>query len=227
MSEEALRRQVSEVGERRRIVLDMPSWVPSEKFPQRLLLALLALVLVLGVVISAVPFAAGWISEEDFQDFGYVGIFVANFLGTATGFIPVPGLTAAGQGLIVWGSQELWVPAVVVVGATAMTTAESTAYLTGAIGRGIAEEREPIKGRIGEVMSRFARWVDWLMKRWGFLTLLMLSAVPNPFFEFAGVTAGAVRMNFWRFIVAVGIGKTIRVILLVIIGDALIDAFDL
>jgi membrane protein YqaA with SNARE-associated domain len=33
-------------------------------------------------------------------------------------------------------------------------------------------------------------------------------------------------MNFWRFILAVGIGKTLRVILLVIIGDALLDAFD-
>jgi membrane protein YqaA with SNARE-associated domain len=65
------------------------------------------------------------------------------------------------------------------------------------------------------------------MARYGFLTLLVLSAIPNPFFEFAGITAGAVRMNFWRFLLAVGIGKTIRVILLVIIGNALIDAFDI
>jgi membrane protein DedA with SNARE-associated domain len=227
MTEEALRGPVGDVGERRKIVLDMPSWVPSEKVPRRLLIALLAVVLLAGVVVSVVPFALGWISEEDFRKFGYAGIFVANFLGTATGFIPVPGLTAAGQGLIVWGSQELWVPAVVVVGASAMTLAESTAYLTGSIGRGIAEEREPIKGRIGEWLSKAARWVDWLMARWGFLTLLVLSAIPNPLFEFAGVTAGAVRMNFWTFLLAVGIGKTIRVILLVVIGDALIDAVEL
>jgi membrane protein DedA with SNARE-associated domain len=226
MSEDVLHGKAVE-GVDRRIVLDMPSWVPSEKVPRRVLLALLAVVLLAGLALSVVPFAAGWVSEEDFRDFGYVGIFVANFLGTATGFIPVPGLTAAGQGLIVWGSQELWVPAVIVVGATAMTTAESTAYLTGSIGRGIVEEREPMKGRIGEIMSRFAQWVDWLMARWGFLTLLVLSAIPNPFFEFAGVTAGAVRMNFWTFLLAVGIGKTIRVILLVIIGDALIDAVEL
>jgi len=221
MSEDVLQ---GPIPERRKIVIDMPSWVPSEKVPRRLLLALLAVVLLAGLLLSIVPFAAGWVSEEDFRKFGYAGIFFANFLGTATGFIPVPGLTAAGQGLIIWGSQELWVPAVVVVGASAMTMAESTAYLTGSIGRGIAEEREPIKGRIGDWMSRFARWVDWLMARWGFLTLLVLSAIPNPFFEFAGVTAGAVRMNFWTFLLAVGIGKTIRVILLVVIGDALIDA---
>lgn len=221
MAEDALQTHVPEV---RKIVLDMPSWVPSEKVPRRLLLALLGVVLVAGLLVSVVPFAVGWVDEEDFRKFGYAGIFVANFFGTATGFIPVPGLTAAGQGLIVWGSQELWVPAVIVVGASAMTLAESTAYLTGSIGRGIAEEREPIKGRIGDAMSRAARWVDWLMARWGFATLLVLSAIPNPVFEFAGVTAGAVRMNFWTFLLAVGIGKTIRVILLVIIGDALIDA---
>jgi membrane protein YqaA with SNARE-associated domain len=34
-------------------------------------------------------------------------------------------------------------------------------------------------------------------------------------------------MNFWRFLLAVAIGKTIRVVLLVIIGQALIDAFEL
>ena len=65
------------------------------------------------------------------------------------------------------------------------------------------------------------------MAHYGFATLLFLSAVPNPAFEFAGVTAGVVRMNFWRFLLAVGIGKTIRVILLVIVGDALLDLFAL
>ncbi len=211
----------------RRIVLDMPSWVPVEKVPRGVLIALLVLVLIGALVGTAVPYAAGWITKDDFEKFGYAGIFLANFFGTATGFIPVPGLTAAGQALIVAGSQDLFVPAVVVAGASGMTLAESTAYLTGAVGRGLAEEREPMRGRLGDILSRGARWVDWLMSRYGFLTLLGLSAIPNPFFEFAGITAGAVRMNFWRFLFAVAIGKTVRVILLVIIGDALIDAFEL
>jgi membrane protein DedA with SNARE-associated domain len=209
----------------RRIVLDMPSWVPWEKVPRGVLIALLGLLLIAALAGTAVPYAAGWVTKGDFEKFGYAGIFLANFLGTATGFIPVPGLTAAGQALIVAGSQDLFAPAVVVVGASAMTLAESTAYLTGAVGRGLAEEREPMRGRLGQLVSRGARWVDWLMARYGFLTLLGLSAIPNPFFEFAGITAGAVRMNFWRFLIAVGIGKTIRVILLVVVGDALIDSF--
>ena len=212
----------------RRIVLDMPSWVPIEKVPPRLLIAGLIIFLLLAFFGTALPFALGWVSEDDFDRYGYAGIFLANFLGTATGFIPVPGLTAGGQALIVAASSSLFVPGVVVAGASGMTLAESTAYLTGSVGRGLAEEREmPLKGRLGRLMHRAAGWVDWLMARYGFATLLLLSAIPNPFFEFAGITAGAVRMNFWRFLLAVGIGKTIRVILLVIIGQALLDAFDL
>jgi membrane protein DedA with SNARE-associated domain len=208
----------------RRIVLDMPSWVPADKFPRGVLIGVLVFVLLAAFLGTAVPVAFGWLGEDQFDDFGYGGIFAANFLGTATGFIPVPGLTAAGQALIVAGSDSLFVPGVVVAGSLGMTLAESTAYLTGVIGRGLAEERQmPVKGRLGRAMHKAAGWVDWMMDRYGFLTLLVLSAIPNPFFEFAGITAGAVRMNFWRFLIAVAIGKTIRVILLVTLGKELVD----
>jgi membrane protein DedA with SNARE-associated domain len=196
--------------------------------PRWLLITGLIVVMIAAFFGTALPFALGWLSQDDFETLGYAGIFLANFFGTATGFIPVPGLTAAGQALIVAGSDSLFVPGVIVAGATGMTLAESTAYLTGSLGRGIAEERQvPLKGRLGAAMHRAAGWVDWAMSHYGFATLLVLSAIPNPLFEFAGITAGAVRMNFWRFLLAVAIGKTIRVILLVIIGQALIDAFEL
>jgi len=84
----------------------------------------------------------------------------------------------------------------------------------------------PLGGRIGRLLRRAAHWVDWLMLRYGFATLLVLSAIPNIFFEFAGITAGATRMNFGRFMLAVAIGKTIRVIALVVLGNALLDLFD-
>ena len=207
-----------------RIVLDAPSWVPTDRIPRGVLIGGLIFVLLAAFFGTSIPVAFGWLGEDEFNDFGYAGIFAANFLGTATGFIPVPGLTAAGQALIIAGSDSLWVPGVVVAGSVGMTLAESTAYLTGAVGRGLAEERQmPLKGRLGRLMHRAAGWIDWMMERYGFMTLLVLSAIPNPFFEFAGITAGAVRMNFWRFIVAVGVGKTIRVILLVTVGKALVD----
>jgi membrane protein DedA with SNARE-associated domain len=229
MTEDAIEQAIPELPEppQRRIVLDMPSWVPTEKFPRWLYITILVLVVLAALVGTAVPFAFGWLDQDDFEAWGYAGIFLANFFGTATGFIPVPGLTAGGQALIIAGSDTLFVPGVIVAGAAGMTLAESTAYLTGSIGRGLAEERQRPKGRLGDITGRAAAFVDRLMARYGFATLLVLSAIPNPFFEFAGITAGAVRMDFWRFLVAVAIGKTIRVILLVIIGQALLDAFDI
>src|SRR5207244_13049100 len=93
---------------------------------------------------TALPFAIGWLGQDDFETLGYAGIFLANFFGTATGFIPVPGLTAGGQALIIAGSDSLFAPGVVVAGASGMTLAESYASLTGILGRGLAEERQKI-----------------------------------------------------------------------------------
>ncbi|HEV8574652.1 MAG TPA: VTT domain-containing protein [Dehalococcoidia bacterium] len=232
MTEETLRTQSTRhdphLPPPRRIILDAPSWIPTEKFPRRVIIGSLVAFVLIVVAGTALPFSFGWIDQGDLEAFGYPGIFLANFFGTATVFIPVPGLTAAGQALIVEGPRSLNLNplGVIVFGASGMTLAEATAYATGAIGRGVAEERPmPLAGRLGGLFRRAARWIDWLMARYGFATLLVLSAVPNIFFEFAGITAGATRMNFWRFLLAVGIGKTIRVILLVVIGDALLDLF--
>lgn len=228
LAAESRRQNDPEEEPRRKIVLDMPSWIPTERIPRKVLIGGI-LIFLLGLIVgTTVPFAAGWVDQDDLETLGIPGIFLANFLGTATVFVPVPGLTAAGQTLIVVGSEKLWLPGVVVAGAGGMTLAESTAYLAGVMGRSAAEERDVhLKGRMGRAMGRIASWIDWMMARYGFITLLVLSAIPNPFFEFAGITAGAVRMNFWRFLIAVGIGKTTRVILLVIIGQALIDRFEI
>jgi membrane protein DedA with SNARE-associated domain len=159
------------------------------------------------------------LDQDDLKGLGYAGLFVANFLGTATIFVPVPGLTAAGQALIVTmaESHNPWL--VAAAGGGGMTLAETTAYATGRIGRAVGEERHPLLGgRLGNILRRAAAVVDRLMLRWGFLTLLVLAAVPNPLFEFAGITAGAVRMNFWRFLLAVAIGKGIRALTLAFVG---------
>jgi membrane protein DedA with SNARE-associated domain len=212
----------------RRLVMDLPSWLPLDRVPRPVLFALGVAAIIALIIGTTVPFAASWLDESDLETLGYPGIFLANFLGTATVFVPVPGMTAAGQTLIVVGSRTLWDPGVVLAGAAGMTLAESTAYLAGAVARGVSEERRmPLRGRLGEWLRHAAGWVDWLMARYGFVTLLVLSAIPNPLFEFAGITAGAVRMNFWRFLLAVAIGKTTRVVLLVIIGQALLDAFEI
>lgn len=230
MADEALETATPEDEPRpHRNALQAPSWLPVGRLPRGIIIGITALFVIAVVAGTAIPFSLGWLDQKDLEAFGYPGIFLANFFGTATVFLPVPGLTAAGQALVVAGPRELDLHpiGVVIAGASGMTIAESTAYAAGAVGRGMMEQRSmPVGGRIGRWMNRVASRVDWLMAHYGFATLLLLSAIPNIFFEFAGITAGATRMHFWRFLLAVAIGKTIRVILLVIIGDALLDLFQ-
>jgi len=192
--------------------------------PTPLLLGVAALlVLAVAGTVAVLPLLLG-VDQEDLEALGYPGVFLANFLGTATLFFPVPGLTAGGQLLIATLARTLNPVGVALLGGLGMATAEVTAYLAG---RGLLEVSSqrpmPIGGPVGRALSAIARWVDRLMMGYGVPTLFVLSAVPNPFFEFAGITAGAVRMAFWRFFLPVLAGKMVRAFLLAFVGERIID----
>jgi len=69
-------------------------------------LVVLVIIMVPSVLLLLLPI---WVDldEERFKGLGYAGIFLANLASTATVFIPVPGLTAAGQALIISGGKNL------------------------------------------------------------------------------------------------------------------------
>ena len=77
--------------------------------------------------------------------------------------------------------------------------------------------------RLRPTVERIIRCIHRLMDSYGMATLFALSAIPNPLFEIAGLTAGSVRMPFRRFIVAVTGGKVVRGLLLAYFGD---DVWD-
>lgn len=159
------------------------------------------------------------VGKDTFGDLGYLGIFVANLIGTSTVFIPVPGLTAAAQALIVDEASERNFILVGLVGGLGMGLGEITAYLVGLGGGHVARGREfALPERLERIAERVARWVNWLMGRYGMLTLFTLSAIPNPAFEFAGITAGAIQFDFRRFLIAVVSGKVVRGLILATIG---------
>jgi membrane protein DedA with SNARE-associated domain len=154
--------------------------------------------------------------------FGYFSVFVTNLASTATVFIPVPGLTTAAQLLIINEGDRSSVPWLVgVAGGVGMAVGEVTAYYAGLLGSELARGRElPGPKRFHGTIRRVFRAIDWMMDRWGMPTLFVLAAIPNPFFEIAGITAGSVRMPFRRFFVAVLGGKIVRGIMLAYMGQA-------
>ena len=49
----------------RRLVLDMPSWLPLERVPRPVIIGVALVVLVALVAGTTVPFAAGWVDQDD------------------------------------------------------------------------------------------------------------------------------------------------------------------
>ncbi len=132
--------------------------------------------------------------------YGYVGLFLVTFISAASVVLPMPGLAA-----IIGGGAFLdpvfGVPAPLAVGVVAglgEALGEFTGYAMGFGTSAIIQER------------RLYRTVESWMSRNGFVTLLVLSAIPNPAFDIAGVAAGAVRMPLRRFFLATLIGKTVK-----------------
>ena len=180
---------------------------------------IIVLILVVSVVVGA---GTIWldIHSERLKALGYFGIFFLNFMSTSVFFIPVPGLTAAGQALIISEASRLGAWQVGLIGGLAMGLGEITAYVAGAAGREVAQGRQVGGPRwFRNAVNKITQAVSWLMRRYGMITLFVLAAVPNPIFEIAGLSAGAVRMNFWRFLGPVMAGKILRGMALAYLGE--------
>jgi membrane protein YqaA with SNARE-associated domain len=125
------------------------------------------------------------------------GAFLVMLLANATVVVPVPwpGILIP----IARQSDSLW--AVILAGALGSALGESVAFFVGRSGRGAVED------------THFYRWVQrQLQHPWrAFAVLFLLSAPPNPAFDVAGLTAGAVGLPFWLFFTAVLLGRVIRI----------------
>jgi membrane protein YqaA with SNARE-associated domain len=188
---------------------------------------IIASVLIFSIALGV---ATVWldINSEKLKGLGFFGIFFLNFVSTSTFFIPVPGLTAAGQALIVSEAVTLGAWQVGLVGGIGMGLGEITAYIAGAGGREIAQGRQ-VGGPqwFRTAVNKTILAISWLMRRYGMITLFILAAIPNPVFEIAGLTAGAVRMKFWRFLGPVLAGKILRGIALAYLGEISLHAFGI
>ena len=162
-----------------------------------------AAALVLSVAITVVVFRLGD-RLADLQGLGYLGVFVIAVLANATVILPVPGIAVvfAGGGVL----NPLLVGLIAGVGEP---LGELTGYLAGYGGSAVAENRE--------LYERIRRW----MERRGFMTLLVLSAIPNPLFDLAGMAAGMLRYPISKFLLACWIGKTFKALVIAYLGSFL------
>jgi membrane protein DedA with SNARE-associated domain len=130
---------------------------------------------------------------KEFSAFGYPGIFLIALLANATVLVPAPGIA------VVFAMGSLFNPLGVGLAAgTGGAIGELSGYLAGFSGQAVVERTD--------IFDKFNPWIQ----KYGGWSILVLSAIPNPFFDIAGIAAGISKMPLWRFLLFCWIGQIIK-----------------
>jgi membrane protein DedA with SNARE-associated domain len=157
-----------------------------------------ALIVVVGITLFVFSIRD---QAEKLAFLGYPGIFLIALLANATVLIPAPGVA------VVFAMGGLFNPAAVALAAGAGgALGELSGYLAGFSGQAVVER-----------MDIYDRMVPWI-KRFGGFAILILSAIPNPFFDIAGITAGMLKMPLGEFLFFTWIGQTIKMFMFAYAG---------
>lgn len=166
---------------------------------QRWVLRLLAL----GVVI-ALSYAIYRVRDrvQEYAAYGYPGIFLIALMANATVLLPAPGLA------VVFSMGSIFPPfAVALTAASGGALGELSGYLAGFSGQAAIENTL--------AYQRLQPWVQ----RYGCWAILVFAAIPNPFFDLAGIAAGMLKMPLWRFLLFCWLGQLVKMSLFAYAGD--------
>ena len=154
------------------------------------LLRILAVLAVIGISVYVFSIRE---HVDEFAAYGYPGIFLIALLANATVFLPAPGVA------IVFAMGSVFHPLGVALAAGAGgALGELSGYLAGFGGQAVVENT-----------AAYARVQPWVQK-WGGWAVLVLAAIPNPFFDLAGIAAGTLKMPVWKFLLFCWVGQTIK-----------------
>ena len=64
------------------------------------------------------------------------------------------------------------------------------------------------------------------MSRYGLLTVFVLSVIPNPLFDVAGIISGVMRISVWKFLAATWCGKVIKATLVALAGAGMMGVLE-
>jgi membrane protein YqaA with SNARE-associated domain len=148
---------------------------------------------------AAIYFSGALLSEA--EAYGYLGVFLICVIASAVLIVPIPAIAVVfGMGAVL----NPWLVGLMV--GLAEPIGELTAYMAGRSGRIGMENRKP-----------YVKLMDW-MKRRGSAVLFFFAAIPNPFFDLAGVAAGVLRYPLWKYLMVLFFGKTVKGLLVAFAG---------
>ena len=142
---------------------------------------------------------------DQFAVYGYPGIFFLAFLAYSTVLLPAPGLA------MIFTLGAVFHPLGVALAAgSGAALGELTGYMAGFSGQAFVERTD--------IYTRLTGW----MKINGPLTILLLAALPNPFFDIVGVTAGISKIPLLKFIFWCWVGETLKMLLFALAGSGIL-----
>ena len=88
---------------------------------------------------------------------------------------------------------------------------ELSGYLAGFSGQAVVERTD--------IYEKISPWIN----KYGGWAILFLAAIPNPFFDIAGIAAGIAKMPLWKFLLFCWIGQLIKMAMFAFAGAYSID----
>lgn len=162
------------------------------------ILRALALLAVVGITVYIYSIRS---QVEQFKEYGYIGIFLVALLANATVLLPAPGVA------IIYAMGAVFNPFLVGLAAgTGGAVGELSGYMAGFSGQAVIERTD--------MYDRFKPWVD----QYGGWAIMALSAIPNPFFDVAGIAAGISKMKMRTFLLSTWVGQLIKMTLFALAG---------
>lgn len=167
------------------------------------ILRIVALIAVIGITVFIYSIRD---RVEEFSHLGYPGIFLVALLANATILLPAPGAA------IVYAMGAVFNPIGVGIAAgSGGAIGELSGYLAGFSGQAVIERTE--------IYERTKPWID----KYGGWAILVLSGIPNPFFDAAGIAAGIAKMPLRTFLFFVWIGQLFKMTLFAYAGRLSLD----
>jgi len=142
---------------------------------------------------------------ENLSRYGYIGIFVINFISASTIILPAPGTATVFIGGAIWN------PIIVgIVSGLGSSMGELFGYFLGYGGRGILKTFEK--------ESSYVKKLEQYFEKSGFRTTFIFAFLPLPVFDIIGVIAGAVNYPVLKFFLAMVIARILRNIIFALTG---------
>lgn len=163
------------------------------------------LIFLISLVLVFLPF---YFSNEleNLKSLGLLGLFLINFFGNATVFLPAPAIVS------VVAAGSIYNPLVVaLVSSLGGTAGEMVGFILGHSGKKIFVKNHHFL---------FLILMD-LFKSYGTIIIFIAALIPNPFFDAMGVLAGFLHYSPKKFFIVTFFGRILRNLALSFFGSTI------